>query len=257
MRLICNLSITKNITIAYNFRQFILFLIKEAILNSEGGKLFYQSWYTGNKPKPFTFSFYIPMKNDNGKVISNADFLNIIFSTNNIEFFTRVYNGLNNISKNKSIKIFDMPFEIKYCRVLPEQKFSNQIVTFKTLSPVLLRKMTDNKYYLYPNDIKTDKNIPFGNFKRWVGVSLSEFKKALETNISLNTGNNIEICDINSVRIIPIKCSSTKSNFSVTYPAIKAVLSVKSNPETLKLIYDIGIGARKSEGFGMLEVINE
>jgi len=35
------------------------------------------------------------------------------------------------------------------------------------------------------------------------------------------------------------------------------LITIQTSPEVLKLIYDIGIGARRSEGFGMLEVVEK
>jgi CRISPR-associated endoribonuclease Cas6 len=35
----------------------------------------------------------------------------------------------------------------------------------------------------------------------------------------------------------------------------KGIIEIAANPEILQLLYDVGIGVRRSQGFGMLEII--
>jgi len=38
-------------------------------------------------------------------------------------------------------------------------------------------------------------------------------------------------------------------------PATKGIFKIKSKPEILQMIYDIGLGVHRSQGFGMMEVV--
>jgi CRISPR-associated endoribonuclease Cas6 len=39
--------------------------------------------------------------------------------------------------------------------------------------------------------------------------------------------------------------------------AFVGTFKLKSEPEILQLIYDVGLGVRRSQGFGMLEVVRQ
>jgi CRISPR-associated endoribonuclease Cas6 len=39
--------------------------------------------------------------------------------------------------------------------------------------------------------------------------------------------------------------------------AFIGVFKLKSDPTILQLIYDVGLGVRRSQGFGMLEVVKQ
>lgn len=255
MRLSCNIELKRGVEIPSNFRQGLLSLIKESIKRGAGdGELFYRVWYSHNRQKPFTFSVFFPLKKVDGKSILDGDFFKFLFSTNSGEFIMRVYNGLLRI-KESDFKLYGKPIKIKHCTLLPEKRFSKEIVEFKTISPLLIRDPKDGDYYLYP--IEMQENINTQKFKYWRGVDIEEFKSVVRENLVRNAKKEIKLLDLKVEKITPVVCSSRKSNFTVTYPGIKAYLKVQARSEVLKYIYDTGIGARRSEGFGMLEVADE
>lgn len=257
MRLSCKIKLQKGAEIPKWFRQGLLYMIKEALKKSgEDGELFYKRWYSFNRSKPFTFFAFFPLKREGDKNVLDGDYFKFLFSTNNEEFLMRIYSGLNAISST-GFKCFGYDAEIVSYNLMPEKKFTSNKAKFKTLSPFLLRNSENGDYYLCPmNDLFTRKVNP-GKFKYWVGVDENEFKQRLRENLVRITGREVSLLSIQLIDIVPVICGSknTSHKFIATYPGIKAHLELQARPEVLKIIYDIGIGARRSEGFGMLEVI--
>ncbi|MEM5810212.1 MAG: CRISPR-associated endoribonuclease Cas6 [Candidatus Aenigmatarchaeota archaeon] len=257
MRIFCKIELKENTPIPNNFRQGVVSLIKEAIKRgSDDGELFYRFWYSTNKPKPFTFSAFFPLKSVEGRSVFNGGFFKLIISTNNIDFLVRFYNGILELDKT-GYYLYGQPIKLKHCNFLPEKRFSNEVVKFKTLSPFLIRDPKDGDYYLYPIKMTNYIDTKFQKFKYWKGIDIKDFERELEENITINTKSKVKILDFELHNVVPVFCGSKRSNFSVTYPGIKASFKIEAEKEILKLIYDIGIGARRSEGFGMLEVENE
>lgn len=264
MRFSCKVYLEKRdkIFVPPDYRRYLLSMIKKAIQNSSNeGIDFYNRFYTGNNTKPFTFSAYLPMKKQGGENSLDGDYFSFFFSTNDYEFLMRVYNGLIGIKKN-SFEIFGTKIsDIKNFYLVPEKNFIKNEAVFKTLSPFLVRSPGDGDKYLYPYDSKTQTNNKLDGFKYW--EKSQNFIEALQT--SLGTLVNKEMPDYNgkinielaNAMVVPILHGSGNDDhkFTMTFPGIKGEIKITASPEILKLFYDIGIGARRSEGFGMLEVV--
>lgn len=245
----------KNIIIPGDYRSHILSLIKEAFLLSENeNDDFFAKNYSSNVTKPFTFSTFIPTSRNNGNLVLNGDFISFHFSSNDYEYLMRIYNGLLGI---RNFELFGSKVTLKRFFVHPQKKFTHSM-TLKTLSPLLVRSLDDGDYYLVPEEIYSDK------FKYALKSDLNTVKETLKTSttalakkyLSIENGG-IEI-EILKVALAPSSYSSKNKNghpFKITLPALKGILKISADPQIIEMLYDIGIGARRSEGFGMVEVI--
>jgi CRISPR-associated endoribonuclease Cas6 len=213
--------------------------------------------YSGNTQKPFTFSAYFPIESENGVQRLKGEFFSFFFSTNDYEFLMRVYNGLNKV---KDYVLFGQNIkEVKHFFLSPERRFDKETVTFKTLSPFLVRDTEDGDYYLVPQDLIDQKEFKYAK----KGVSKDNVIDSLKKNIvslvkrylSFDYDENNLMITLEKISLSPAKHGSKESKFTMTLPAMKGFVRIQAYPEVLKLIYDIGIGARRSEGFGMLEVV--
>ncbi len=174
----------------------------------------------------------------------------------------RVYNGLISIGKQKNFQLFGKRIEsIKNFFLFPEKRFDKNEAVFKTLSPFLVRSLQNGDYYLYPKNANlqtNDKTKYPTHLKYWEEAIKTNFEAALKKSVKslLSVEEDIDIVDMKIV-IVPILHGSGNVNheYLTTFPGIKGILKIQGHPEVLKLIYDIGIGARRSEGFGMLEVV--
>ncbi|MEM5947977.1 CRISPR-associated endoribonuclease Cas6 [Spirochaetia bacterium 38H-sp] len=255
----------ENITIPPDSRPSILSLIKEAIKNSgEGSAKFYDKYYARNTYKPFTFSSYIPIKKTDKGSTLDGQYITLTFSTNDYEFLLRVYNGLNNQDIKKKIKLFGKTIKsISGFYLYPEKKINKDKITFKTLSPILVREAKQNGKFLLPDNtcIKANRK----EYKTWEKISERDFIEAFCHNLAAQAkrelGIDIEEKDIKienlNTKTIPVVHGSGNPDhqYKQVYPGIKGIITIQAPPKLLQLFYDNGIGAKKSQGFGMLEVV--
>jgi CRISPR-associated endoribonuclease Cas6 len=264
MRFSCKIFLEnpQNVIIPPDYRRYLLSMLKEAFKKSgSDGEDFFENMYSGNTQKPFTFSAYFPLEEESQKL--RGEFFSFFFSTNDYEFLMRVYNGLNSI---KGFNLFGQNIkEVKHFFLFPERRFDKDEVVFKTLSPFLVRNTEDGDYYLVPQNLIDQKKFKYANKKDGEDIVVSEndiidsLKKNILSLVKRYLGfdfdeNNLMIT-LEKISLSPAKHGSKESKFTMTLPAMKGFIRIKASPEVLKLIYDIGIGARRSEGFGMLEVV--
>jgi CRISPR-associated endoribonuclease Cas6 len=260
MRFSCKIFLEnpQNIYIPADYRRYLISMIKEAFKKSgNDGSYFFEKLYSGNNPKPFTFSAYFPIENENGKQKLKGEFFSFFFSTNDYEFLMRVYNGLNGI---KGFNLFGQNIkEVKHFFLFPERRFDKETVTFKSLSPFLVRDTKDGDYYLVPQNLINQKDFKYAKKGANEDNVIDSLKKSIVSLVKKYLGfdydeNNLMI-EFEKISLSPAKHGSNSSKFTMTLPAIKGFVKIQAPSEVLKLIYDIGIGARRSEGFGMLEVV--
>jgi CRISPR-associated endoribonuclease Cas6 len=230
-----------------DYRKGFASLIKHAISKSDP-KL-YEFYYTGNhKIKPFTFSVYFPQGpefRDDKFIVGDRAILNI--STNDFRFVSQLYNGMLSIL-NTPYPLFNNLLTLKTFNFHPFIRIKKDEVTFRTMDAILVTNknchidVDGNQYdlYLAPDDEGFDEGLRFliketvKRFLNFYGDFLFEYELIRE-----------------STRTIPIW------HYNQWNKGVKGKIRIKCHPEILQLIYDIGIGARRSQGFGMLEVTNE
>ncbi|MBP8992011.1 MAG: hypothetical protein KBG82_08550 [Spirochaetes bacterium] len=275
-----------NFPIPPDYRRYILSLFKEGLLQEgEESKEFFHKNFDKNSSKPFTFSIYIPFKKDSESMVLGRNFIKIFFSTSDYEYLIRCYNGLNKLNeklKNKTnksdseffsgkepFKLFGKSFVMKNFQLLPVRKIVDEQLTFKTLSPFLLRSPEDGDYYIIPEglagkDFKYKKEVDMQYFQKAMKLNIASLsKKYLTAGEDLScqkTDQNLDkdiLLDFEDLRVAPVKHGSKNPDhpYDITLPSLNGKIKVKAKKEILQLLYDIGIGARRSEGFGMLEVV--
>lgn len=130
--------------------------------------------------------------------------------------------------------------------MLNEKKIENDSVTFKTLCPALI-ETKDGKPIL-PSDNVEDFNIEFNAihdriFKDIRGYGL---KRALEFE-PLSLKKQVVKHTLEGFREKTGKPYMTLTCFEGSF-------RLSGDPEDLRLLYQIGIGLRTGQGFGMVEV---
>ncbi|WP_083947323.1 CRISPR-associated endoribonuclease Cas6 [Thermovenabulum gondwanense] len=158
------------------------------------------------------------------------------------EFVLRIYNGLLNIP---NFKYKDFKLKRGSVRLIREKSITNNEVVFKTLSPLYIRGK-DGKPLTPINE----------NFE-------------IELNYIMNTvlmnyrgyGLKRDLCftplDLRK-QIIKEKIESFIKKTGKEYMTLtvyKGAFKLFGDPEDLRDIYFLGIGFRRSEGFGMVEVV--
>ena len=269
MRLQINFK-TKVLPVYY--RNLFISLIKQAIKNVDTD-YFNQLYHYGSKnnkaPKPFCFAgrFLFDrerFKENKGLFYPHGD-VHLYLSSPDPAFIARLYNGL------LGIKTFPYQnFELERGKIimLNERNISENAVTFKTLSPILIEKVENGKERpILPIDKKTRQPLPEDNsdFKcflkelNYIGdKTLAGVKSAL----AIETDEKGLKEELN---FIPLKLRKevirhkvrerNKAEKIYTFTCFSGQFKLIGHPEDLKLLYQLGIGLRRAQGFGMVEVL--
>ncbi|MCX7640467.1 MAG: CRISPR-associated endoribonuclease Cas6 [Pyrinomonadaceae bacterium] len=227
-------------------------MIKEAM--KEGDFLLYESFYKladqKNSIKPFTFSAYFPNMTKVGSEVNEPEKLNVKpgeklllnFSTSSLEVGAAVYNGFCLLKgEEKGYDFFGGKIFVKSIQLKPARSIRSNSVCFKTLSPVLLSRKPETdeeKKYVLPGE---------EGFEECLCFNLSEMSKAF---LGITLKNK------------PV-LTPTKGGRKVVYhygqniPGYSGYFRLEAQKEILNLVYFAGLGVRRSQGFGMLEVATE
>lgn len=238
MRLQANFEMSTDWLIK-DYRRIFMALIKNVFTTYDS--LLYTNLYGTEEQKrkvnkPFTFSVHFPdYKKIEGNRISCGSRVGLFFSSNDELLVTAFYNGL---GKNKEIIIgenYPITFNMENIRLLPFKKINSDKVDFKTISPILVNEEGNNLVYLSP----THPNFNQA-FKFIIAAQTKQFNISCEENMI-----NIEI---SAMKKLPL------THYNQTMTSWLGSFRLEAPREVLQLVYDIGIGVRRSQGFGMLEI---
>ncbi|MFZ5948366.1 MAG: CRISPR-associated endoribonuclease Cas6 [Stygiobacter sp.] len=234
MRITLDYEITPDVIPKNNGRAFIS-LIKKLI--QETDPLLFNDYYNQHKLKPFTFGTYFPQLqgNENDKLkVGNIVKLN--FSTSSIQLATNIYNGFiktpEHFWRNNGSSITFKPLKAFLNKQTIITKSEHW---FKTLSPFLISNKGESNEFLLPSEDGFIEGLQF---------SLNECAKEF---LGIDEKVEFEFEQINMKRHVIYHYKKMPTN--------KGVFRMKAEPAILQMIYDIGIGVHRSQGFGMLEVV--
>ena len=253
MRFVCLLEFNNdNVWLPTWYRIGFASLIKEALKKGDPSSRLFNLYYPNQKkniPKPFTFAIKLCVekieKGTPHKLKLKNKNVSLYVSSNNYEFIMTIYNGLLNL---RQYPIYDNKINFIKCQLMPEKRFDTSRAIFNIFSPVVVRRINDSKKYVGYAQVNDS------DYKQMLAYSIKSQCKFLSDEYNL---------DINDIAV------NTQAAFSVKIPhynkdnpqkpeiivAADGCLTIEAPPEVLKLIYDIGLGARRSQGFGMLEVM--
>lgn len=196
-----------------------------------------------NKMKDFTFSIYMgqcKFLRDEILIPNKKIYLN--FSTSNHEDGIAFFNSfLSNIGKVYSLKNNTM--KIEKIKLVKEKVIYDNEVTFKTLSPLVVREHNgDNKKTWYYS-LKEEKGQEV--FKENIRRQLKDmFGQRVEYDL-----DDIQISISDDSRVVKVK------NYGIEVLANICKLKIKGKPYILDYFYKSGIGSKRNSGFGMLDMV--
>lgn len=223
-----------------DFRVIFMSMIKK-VFEQNDRVLLHQLYGTKNNPvktnKPFTFHIYFPefKKFEDNKIFCGNK-VNFYFSTNDEMLATAFYNGIKSHKKFTIGENTPIEFQINNIWVEPQKKFKADEAIFKTLGPILVNKEGDNLKYLAPVDE--------GFHDAFIDIIYLQ-----ANSFDLNVDKNDIEFEIKQMKKLPL------SHYRQTMTAWLGTFVLKAPKEVLQLVYDTGIGVRRSQGFGMLEKI--
>jgi CRISPR-associated endoribonuclease Cas6 len=235
---------TEKIPLCYHMM--FVSMIKESLKAEDEdylNKLYYFRDKKNKKSKNFTFSVYLKDYEMNKDEIKINDSVEINISSPDPEFMLKLYNG---ILKKKTFQYKKM-YKINKLRVSiqPEKNISKGELCFKTLSPIYIKdkngKAVSPKSDEYSKEFNYIQNKILENYR---GYGLKEDIQFMPVLMKKKIVKE-EIADF--------KMTSGKSIYCVE--AYSGIFKLCGAVKDLKDIYMLGVGFRRNQGFGMIEVV--
>jgi len=218
-----------------DYRSGFMSLIKEAIAKSTKPEL-KEDYYDKHTLKPFTFSTYFPeMRGNAGENFEVGTKVKLNFSTSSVELATHLYNGF---LKLRSFPIFQNTLYFERVTQRRQEKIRSEEVVFKTASPILVSNLGRSNWFLLPEQEGFLEGLKFAVSE----ISKEFLRRTLEV--------NLEFTPVSIKKKVIRHYGMDRSSFT-------GIFRLKSDVEILQLIYDVGLGVRRNQGFGMLEVVKQ
>ena len=220
------------------YRRAFLSLLKKSF--KQASESVYKKLYeSGTSMKSFTFGVLLPkpeFKED--IIVLQSKEITLTFSTSETKYGIYFYNSL---VKNRFI-----PFplangnslSLQRVHLQREKRITASEMVFKTLTPFLVRvhnKSTNNDRYLSGDDEGFISQLLWG-IERMTEKLCGQRETVVVEPVKLGKG-------------IPIM------HYGQYVTGNKGILKMSGKPEILDFIYKVGLGSRRSEGFGLLDVV--
>lgn len=218
------------------YRLGILSIIKQMI--RQGSEDFYQKFFVNcrHKMKAFAYASYIRNMQINGETIT-GDELVLTISSTSYEFIMYLVNGS---SRHNTYSYQGNNLELKSKRLLPKPPPFTSIVTFKTLSPLLIENHEQKP--LLANDEGFEQE-----FNYYSSLILNEF-------FNRDLYQPIKIIQSSMKKVVLQENLHQTGDKPIFITANHGLLTLNGHPEDLKIIHDLGAGRRRSLGLGLLKV---
>lgn len=236
---------TDKIPVAY--QMLIVSLIKEAIKKEDKeyyNKLYLYEENTANKQtKNFCCSLFMKgfKKREDVFIISDRIIFNI--SSPDYRFMVNLYNGL--LKKDEFRYKGEFILNKVRINLVKEKEVTSNIVTFSTLSPIFIQDK--DHIALEINDENYEKELNYianETLKNYRGYGLKEVLKFKPINMKKRVVKE----DIRVFR------ENTKKPFFYVN-AYAGVFQLEGDVNDLRDIYALGLGFKRNQAFGMLEVV--
>ncbi|EDS77834.1 crispr-associated protein Cas6 [Clostridium botulinum C str. Eklund] len=243
MRIRCEYK-TEKLPVAYNM--LFLSLIKESLKKSDEDYLrklyFYKGDKVNKKPKNFCFSVYLKdfVKKEDIFQINDRIIFNI--SSPDYEFMLKVYNGLLDFS---TFRYKDYNINKVRINLLKEKVINKSSAVFSTMSPICIKNKQGNMISI--DDDQYEKELNYIESKSLEGFRGYGLVEALKFS-PIFMKKKIVKEDIRNFRENTNKPYYYVNSYAGTF-------KLKGNTKDLNDLYMLGIGFKRGQGFGMIEII--
>ncbi len=145
---------------------------------------------------------------------------------------------MNSALKAGSMRIGKHNLQVKKVELIT-YRITDSLIKIRTLTPIIAKEQTDDKKTIYysPQDVR---------FIRRVRES---FESKYEAYSDKKPPSSIDILPLNEGKKVV-------TNYKGTWiTAYHGIFELCGNAEYLQFLYDVGLGVKTSQGFGMFEVI--
>lgn len=233
MRLTVSYSLA-NKYLPLDYRRGFASLLKES-LKKANNDLFTRYYAKSHVLKPFTFSVYFPeLRGEEEGRFNIGTRVVLNFSTMSYELGACVYNGL---LAHRSFPLFENTVQLIYINLRPSTVIRQESAIFKTMAPVLVNTKGNADWYLLPGDDGFDEGLNF---------AVNELARAF-------LGNADARIEFRPIRIQ----RKVVRHYNMDMQGFSGIFELRGSPGVLNLIYRVGLGVRRSQGFGMLELVKQ
>lgn len=244
MRFTLTLEMKKNI-FPIEYRKLILSYIKNALSECNSGK-YYDSFFKDTIQKDYCFSVILPKAKFNKTHIElEGNEIKILFSTEDKKKVGFILFSAFIGQKNKAYPLEDNNFMmLKNIKNEKEEEILNSKAIFKTTigSGICVRD----------HDRESNKDI-------YYVYSDKEFKEKLQVilrNEVVKAGFREE--KANEIKINPIQCKKVVVKHYRRYVDVTTgIFEIQADNRILQHFYNVGLGSRKSAGFGMIDLVTQ
>jgi CRISPR-associated endoribonuclease Cas6 len=231
-------------------------LIKEML--SKSNESYFKSLYSIKKPKAFTFNLVFDRSHPVDEEIHIDDVFRIrdkvfyqdannpIFlyiSSDDYRFIINIINGVREIRTFKFNK--KDYWKIDRISILKEKIISDNVAVFRTNSPIIVEAKDDKPIIFSDRDFQTELNNVMETafrriYRRGLKQPLEFYPIDMEKEVIKHT----------------LRGFREKTGKPIMYlTGSKGIFKLKGHPEDLQAVYQIGLGNRRNQGFGMIDVI--
>ncbi len=254
---------TEKIPIIYRHR--FIALIKEALKETDNiykERLYPQEVSQSSKiRKPFCFSLYLPPQRVQKRetIMLDDDFaleetlyylkgnrrISFFISSCDYEFMVNFYNGILNIERFRLFN--DCWITRERIHLINERRINTRRVTFRTMSPILIEDKEDRP--VLPDGSLQEFNHHFNSIHQRIlkdirGNGLKEELRFSPISIKKQVIKHT---------LRDFRLQTGKPIMMLT--AFSGCFMLEGDPDDLQMLYQIGMGQRTGQGFGMVEVV--
>lgn len=227
------------------YRKVVLSYIKNAISNCNDGK-YYDEFFKDTVQKDYCFTVILPKSKFNKEQIElEKKEIKILFSTdNNYKTGFILYNAFI-AQKNKA---YPLPNNNYMTLKSIDNKKREEIVNTRAI----FRTTLGSALCVRDHDKESNKD----NYYVYYDNEFREKLKVVLTNQLLKKGFSED--EINSLKINPIQCKKIVIKHYRRYiDTTVGMFEIQGQNRILQHLYDVGLGSRKSMGFGMMDLVTQ
>lgn len=244
MRLSCSFKCDK---FPVTYQMLGVSLIKQSLEQADSeyfDRLYKYEDKSNKKSKNFCFSVFVKdYEIQDDTFVVNGDVI-INFSTPDLEFGINLYNGL---LKIKEFEYKEFKLIKQKIFLLKDKHINNQEVTLKTLSPVFVKDK--NNQHIMPWDEGFTSELNY-----ILDLELENYRGyGLQAPIQFETSKGLIKKKVVKEELREFKELTNKNTYYTN--AFSGVFKLSGNIQDLQDIYMLGIGFRRGQGFGMVEVV--
>lgn len=242
MRMMISVALSKP-EISHEYRSLVTTVMKEQFEQLQVIPNY--ASYFSDATQPYCFSVYLPKSRFEEVIKLDSPKFKIIFSSGNMTCFND-FSALFEKLKGEKIEVDDNRWTVRSIVNVEEQKVTSEQTHIRMLSPLVLMRARSN-----------DDN------PRWIGLSDNGFQEAFKMQIIktiTELGLPEKIAD--GLQLIPSAGDRKAKEVHVLHKgvyvrSIVGDMTLCASQELTQLLYQIGIGRKRKEGFGLFEIVND